>query len=172
MKRIRKKTSVIVLAGTFILTSLSLFSCKNESSELTSKEKETIKKEISAQVEKIVKGAGQLNIEMAMSPYSNASDFLVVNPDGTFLDYNGMKEANTESFKQLNSMKFVTKNEQFKFLTKNKVLLTWYGQNEFEMKTGEKMKIESYVGTMLFKKIDNEWKIVYAHESASSPEMK
>lgn len=78
-----------------------------------------------------------------------------------------MKEANAESFKQLGLMKFVTKNEKFRFLTKNKVLVTWYGQNEFELKTGEKMEIKSYLGTMLFKKIGNEWKIIYAHESAT-----
>ena len=109
MNRIQQKKSIIVLAGTVIFTFLTLFSCKNESSELTLKEKETAKKEISPQVEKIAAGAGQLNIEMAMGPYSNSTDFLVINPDGTFLNYNGMKEVNTESFKQLNSMKLMRK---------------------------------------------------------------
>lgn len=171
MNRIKQKKSIIVLAGTLIFTFLTLFSCKKESFELTSEEKETAKIEISSQVEKIVAGAGQLNIEMAMGPYSNSTDFLVINPDGTFLNYNGMKEVNTESFKQLNSMEFSTKNEEFRFLTKNKVLLTWYGKNKFELKSGEKMKIDSYVGTMLFEKINNEWKIVYAHESSSAPQL-
>jgi hypothetical protein len=171
MNRIKQKKSIIFLAGTFIFTFLTLFSCKNESSELTTEEKETAKKEILAQVEKIVLGAAQLNIEMAMGPYSSSTDFLVINPDGTFLNYNGMKEVNTESFKQLNSMEFSTKNEEFRFLTKNKVPLTWYGKNKFELKSGEKMKIDSYVGTMLFEKINNEWKIVYAHESTSAPQL-
>lgn len=172
MKKIQKKIPLIVLLGAFIFTSLTLLSCKNESFKLTLEEKEIAKKEISAQVEKIVEGAGQLDIEMAMVPYSNSSDFLIVNGDGTFLDYNEMKEVNAESFEQLNLMKFVTQNEEFRFLTKDDVLLTWYGQNKFELKTGEKMKIESYIGTMLFKKIDDEWKIIYAHESASAPEMR
>ena len=172
MNTIFHKTSLVVLIGTLFIMFLSVPSCKNENSELTSQEKESIKKEISNRIDEIIIGAGQLNIEMAMKPYSNSKDFLVVNPDGTYLDYNGMKEMNTESFKQMSSLKFSTENENFRFLTINKVLYTWYGQNEFELKTGEKMKIDSYVGTMLFEKSNNEWKITYAHESASAPELR
>jgi hypothetical protein len=93
MNRIKQKKPIIVLAGTLFLAFLTLFSCKNESSELTLKEKEIAKKEILAQVKKIVLGAGQLNIEMAMSPYLNSTDFLMINPDGTFLNYNGMRNS-------------------------------------------------------------------------------
>lgn len=31
------------------------------------------------------------------------------------------------------------------------------------------MKIDPYVGTMIFKKNDNEWKIIYAHETTAMP---
>jgi hypothetical protein len=31
------------------------------------------------------------------------------------------------------------------------------------------MKIDSYVGSMLFRKKDNEWKIIYAYETTASP---
>ena len=87
MKRIQKKASVIVLIGAFFLSTLALFSCKNERPELTSEEKETAKKEISAQIGKIIEGAGQFNIEMAISPYSNSPDFLIVNANRTFFEY-------------------------------------------------------------------------------------
>jgi hypothetical protein len=87
---------------------------------------------------------------MAMKPYLNSKDFLVINPDGTSLDYNVMKEMNQESFKQMNLLNFKTVKEGFRFLSPNKVLLTWHGHNKFELNTGEKMKIDSYVGTMFF----------------------
>lgn len=49
------------------------------------------------------------------------------------------------------------------------MLYTWIGKAEIELKTGEKINFDSYVGTMLFRKLSNKWKITYAHESASSP---
>jgi hypothetical protein len=48
-------------------------------------------------------------------------------------------------------------------------MCTWTGKNEFELKTGDKMKIEPYVGSMLFEKKNHEWKIIYAHESSAQP---
>ena len=48
-------------------------------------------------------------------------------------------------------------------------MCTWTGSSEFELKTGEKMKIEPYVGSMLFRKQKNEWNIVYAHETTVPP---
>jgi hypothetical protein len=66
-------------------------------------------------------------------------------------------------------MSFTTVKEDFKFLSKDLIMCTWTGNNEFELKTGEKMKIDPYVGSMLFSKKDNEWKIIYAHESSAQP---
>jgi hypothetical protein len=80
-----------------------------------------------------------------------------------------MKNIQVESFKSLASMKFKTIKQEFTFLAKDLVMCTWTGSNEFELKTGEKMKIEPYVGSMLFSKKDNEWKIIYAHETAGQP---
>lgn len=80
-----------------------------------------------------------------------------------------MKNAQAEAFKQLASMNFRTIKQDFTFLTKNLVICTQTGSNEFEIKSGEKMKIDPYVGTMIFKKNDNEWKIIYAHETTAMP---
>jgi hypothetical protein len=80
-----------------------------------------------------------------------------------------MMKVQTESFKSVKSMSFTTVKEDFKFLSKDLIMCTWIGNNEFELMTGEKMKIEPYVGSMLFCKKDNEWKIIYAHESSAQP---
>lgn len=82
-----------------------------------------------------------------------------------------MKNAQTEAFKTLASMNFKTIKQDFTFLTKDLIICTWTGENEFELKSGEKMKINPYVGTMIFSKTDNEWKIIYAHETTSAPIM-
>jgi hypothetical protein len=136
---------------------------------MTLQKKEIAKKEISDVAKDVLKSINRLNIESALKPYLNTPDFLMINPDGSYADYNGFKSTNTEAFMQLQSMKQTTLKEEFRFLTKTQVLYTWFGKNEIELKTGERIKNESHIGSMIFNKINNEWKIVYAHESKSPP---
>lgn len=169
MRKIKKQSPFFIFWGTLIMFSLFLVCCQNESAELTSQEKELAKKEISDIGKGVIQSVERLDIESALKPYANSPDFLMINPDGSYADYNGFKSTGTETFKQLHSMKQTTIKEEFRFLTKTQVLYTWFGRNEIELKTGEKIKNESYIGSMIFSKINNEWKIVYAHESASPP---
>lgn len=138
-------------------------------SELSASEKEVAKKEISGRIQEIINGVKELNAEAALKPYSNDPDFKIVSPDGSETDFNKMMKVQTESFKTVKSMSFTTVKEDFKFLSKDLIMCTWTGKNEFELKTGEKLKIDPYVGSMLFSKKDNEWKIIYAHESSAQP---
>ena len=170
------KTSTLITATLF--ASILLFGCKNsgeprkatqEKTEMSSEEKETAKREISARVDEIVKGANSLNVDAAIKPYSNEADFKIVNPDASLADYQTMKNTQNEAFKTLASMNFKTIKQDFTFLETDLVMCTWTGSNEFELKSGEKMKIEPYVGSMLFRKRNNEWSIVYAHETAAPP---
>lgn len=169
--------TVNLLTAVIFLMLFATSSCKNpnnstdyrQSTEISSDEKEIIKKAISDRIEEIIKGAKELDVDAAIKPYSNDADFRIVNPDASVTDLQTMKNAQTEAFKTLASLNFRTTKQDFTFLTKNLVICTWTGSNEFELKTGEKMKIDPYVGTMIFRKIDNEWKIIYAHETTAAP---
>lgn len=161
-----------------ICLSVLLFSCQtndntktkvHQTTELSSNEKETAKKEISARIEEIIKGAKELNVEEALKPYSSDTDFKIVNPDASVSDFATMKNVQSESFKTLASLNFMTIKQEFTFLEKDLVMCTWTGRNEFQLKSGEKMKIDPYVGSMLFRKKDNQWKIIYAHETTALP---
>ncbi len=59
--------------------------------------------------------------------------------------------------------------EDYQFLASDVVLCTLSGKYELEMKSGDKIKMEPYVGTIIFKKKGNDWKIIYEHETAGSP---
>lgn len=166
------------LISTILCCSILLFSCQTnenknaidvQTTELSASEKEVAKKEISDRIKEIINGVKELNAEAALKPYSNNPDFKIVSPDGSETDFKKMVTVQTESFKSVKSMSFTTVKEDFKFLSKDLIMCTWTGKNEFELKTGEKMKIDPYVGSMLFSKKDNEWKIIYAHESSAQP---
>jgi hypothetical protein len=167
-----------ILTSIILCSSVLLFSCRTnenrneadtQTTELSVSEKEVAKKEISERIKEIIIGVKELNAEAALKPYSNDPDFKIVSPDASVTDFTKMTEVQTESFKSVKSMSFTTVKEEFKFLSKDLIMCTWTGNNEFELKTGEKMKIDPYVGSMLFRKKDNEWKIIYAHESSVQP---
>ncbi len=165
-----------ILAGTLFSALLFLAGCQpinspKESSGWSDSEKETAKKEIALRIEEIVDGAEKLDLTAALQPYSDTPEFILVTPDGRVTGFEDMKNEQSEFFSQAASIRFSTIKEDFKFLSDNLVLCTWTGSNEIEMKTGEKMKIEPYVGSMLFHKKDSEWKIIYAHESTAPPVM-
>ena len=165
MKSIKLLTSALFL----FLFLMSSCNNANNTKAITLDEKEVIEKAISEKIDEIIKGAKALDVDAAAKPYAAIPEFLIVNPDGTVTDLQTMKNTQTEGFKSLESMNFTTLKKQFTFLSKNIVICTWTGSNEFELKTGEKMKIDPYVGSLVFKKMDGEWKIVYAHETTAAP---
>jgi hypothetical protein len=167
-----------ILTSIILCSSILLFSCRTndnknaadtQTTELSASEKEVAKKEISGRINEIIDGVKKLNAEAALKPYSNDPDFKIVSPDASVTDFTKMMKVQTESLKSVKSMSFTTVKEDFKFLAKDLIMCTWTGINEFELKTGEKMKIDPYVGSMLFSKKGNEWKIIYAHETAAQP---
>ena len=171
-----KKANYLTTAILFILVILS--GCKNatnttstnpQMTEISSDEKESTKKEISGRIDEIIKGVKELNVDVALKPYSSDPSFRIVNTDASVTDYQTMKNGQTEVFRTVKSISFTTIKEDFQFLSKDLVICTWTGRNEFELKTGEKMKIDPYAGSMLFSKKNNEWKIIYAHESSAQP---
>lgn len=172
MKNLKFNCQPILLLSLFLLI-FTAQGCNQAATQnkyvLTEQEKETAKKEISAQIDTIIRGAKNLDVETAMQPYSNTENFLIINPDATFSGYQKMKSDNSEAFKKMRSLNFTTVNQEFRFLSDSQVLLTWFGKSEVELGSGEKIKYESYVGTMLFSRENGEWKIIYAHETASPP---
>ena len=171
-------TKITTLTTSIFFTFILFVSCKNsdnskisasDKTEISSTEKEVAQKDISNKIDEIIEGCKQLNVDSALKPYSDSSDFVIVNTDGSVTNFQTMRNAQTEFFKSAKSINFTTIKEDFKFLSKFLVLCTWTGRNEFELKSGERMKIEPYVGSMLFSKTDNNWKIIYAHESSATP---
>lgn len=167
MIRIKKQSTFFFLLGTLLAASPALVSCHKESTEITSKEKEAAQKEISDLGKTIVNDFEKLDVQSGLKACLNSPDYLAINEDGTSSNYEDMKKRAINGYKRVANIKITTVKEEFRFLTKDKVLYTWFGKSEAQLKTGEKYKRESSISSMLFSKINNEWKIVYDHGSSS-----
>lgn len=159
------KTNLLITLVLFFL-----FGCaKQEPAQMTAQEQETAKKEIREVVNLILQAANKMDVEALLQPYSNSPDFILFNTDGSMVDYQGDKNGTVEWFKSLAALKITTVKDEFRFLPNNIVLCAWLGKCEMTLKTGEQQKIDAYGVTLVFRKIDNQWKVIYSHESASPP---
>lgn len=155
----------------FILILLFFFSCaKQEPTQLTPQEQETAKKEIKEVVNVIFQGLEKLDAEAAFKPYLNTSDFIRFTVYGTMVDYQGAKNENAAWFNTLSSIKVTTIKEEFRFLPDNIIIYPWLGKFEMALKTGELFTVEFCV-TMIFRIIDNQWKVIYQQTAQVSDAM-
>jgi ketosteroid isomerase-like protein len=159
------KTNLLITLVLFFF-----FGCaKQEPAQMTPQEQETAKKEIREVVNLIVQAANKMDVEALLQPYSNSPDFILFNTDGSMVDYQGGKNGTAEWFKSLAALKFTTVKDEFRFLPNNIVICAWLAKCEMTLKTGEHSKIDTYGITLVFRKIDNQWKVIYSHESALPP---
>ena len=160
---------VALRTTSFLLLSLFFIACQQQPHQMSPQEKEVAKKEIADIIDGIVRGCAQLDIQEVLKPYSGSSAFVAVNTDGSVVDYEGFKNINAELFKAVSSFKFISRVEDFRFLGDNLVLCTWIGSSAMVLKSGEHFKIPAFATTLLLSKVNNEWKIIYSHQSASPP---
>jgi ketosteroid isomerase-like protein len=146
------------------------FGCaKQQPAQMTPQEQETAKKEIREVISLIVEACDKMDLEALFQPYLNSPDFILINADGSMVDYQGAKNGTAELLKSLSSLKYTTVKDEFRFLPNNIVIYAVLFKCEMTLKTGERSKIDAFGVTAVFNKINNQWKIIYSHESASAP---
>jgi len=142
---------------------------RQEPAQMTSQDQDVAKKEISEVLNQQLQSASKLDAEALLQSYSNSPDFILLTAVGSMVDYQGAKNGTAEMYKSLTSLKFTTIKNEFRFLPGNVVICAWLGKCDVTFKTEERATIDSYAITFVFKKLDNSWKIIYSHESASPP---
>jgi ketosteroid isomerase-like protein len=142
---------------------------REEPVQMTAQEQETIKNEIRQVVNQILAATNKMDVDALLQPYWDSPEFLLVSAQGAMADYQTAKNGSAELFKVLDSLQYTTVRDEFRILSGTTVLYTWLGKCECAFKAGGKATIESYAITFLLRKMDSNWKIVYAHESASLP---
>jgi uncharacterized protein (TIGR02246 family) len=152
------------------LTLAFFFGCApQEPAQMTPQGQESAKKEIREVIDRLLQAADALDAEALLSSYWNSPDFILLTTQGSMVDYQGAKAGFAGMYQVLTALKFTTFKDEFRFISENTVLCAWTGKCDATYKTGERATIETYAFTFVFKKLDDQWKVVYSHESASPP---
>ena len=140
-------------------------SCKEQDSskELSKQEKEKITIELRERVQKIVDNSEIGNLNEVAEVYWDNPEFVGVT-NGEIKNYKKYIEGDKEYFDILSAQKFSESDLLFTFLTKDIVIATYKGSALADLKDGDKLKLDPFVATLVFKKIDGIWKSVYTNE--------
>jgi ketosteroid isomerase-like protein len=143
-----------------------ILGCTEKHTQLTSLEKENLEKETSGIVRAIVDNLHKGNLEKAMEPYDTTADFIHV-ANGSVKGFKAFEESNRQAFEMVEKQQYSNEKFRYSLVDKDQVVMTWTAVMDLTFKNGLTMKADPFTATLIFKKKDGEWKIVYSHESSS-----
>jgi ketosteroid isomerase-like protein len=131
-----------------------------------------IEKEIKEIINTLIMNFEALNTDAAFNVYDDSPDFSMIASDGSCLDYKTFFNGNKNYLENCSNFKLNTIKEKIKILSNDLVLFSWIYKAEATLKTGEKNIWDKAGASFLFKKIDDNWKVIYYHESSLPPATK
>jgi ketosteroid isomerase-like protein len=138
---------------------------------MTNTEADNIVNEVKRIYDEITGYAEKTQLDSFLSYYDDSSDFMSFSSNGKMSNFEEFKKACTEYYNSLKEQKVVTTHEKFNVVDANLVIVGWTGNITATLKNGDKMKMDNYSITSVFKKMNGKWKVIHDHESSLPPEI-
>lgn len=132
-------------------------------------EKSRIEQEIRGAINALIAGCELLDMDLAFHAFANSPDFLMMGTDGSLCDYQTYLNNNIGYLMACSSFKLTTFKDEIRILGRDTAVFSWAYGAEATFKTGAKDIVEKAGASFVFKKVNNDWKVVYYHESSTPP---
>ncbi|MDD5328169.1 MAG: hypothetical protein PHY02_10220 [Phycisphaerae bacterium] len=139
---------------------------------LPESEIEVIRNEVKDEINNLIIGCESLDMELAFKVFSKTSDFFMIASNGYYYDYQTFFNNNKNYLDNCSEFKLTTLKEEIKVLADDLVIVSWIYKAIATLKTGEQDIWDKAGATFLFKKIDDDWKVINYQESSLPPERK
>jgi hypothetical protein len=136
---------------------------------LSRAEKDTITREIKAEISRLIAGCESLDMDLAFDMFLDAPDFLMMGTDGTLCDFNTYLKNNIDYLNTCAGFELTTFKEEIRILGLETAIFSWAYGVEATLKKGKMDIIENAGASFIFRKMDGKWKVVYYHESSVPP---
>jgi len=136
---------------------------------LSNAEKGEIEAKLQEALDSLILGCESLDMDLAFQAFSNSPGFLMMATDGSLCDYQTYLNDNVNYLSNCSSFKLTTFKREIRVLDRTTAVLAWSYGVEATLKTGERDLIEHAGASFLFKKVNDEWVVVYYHESSVPP---
>jgi hypothetical protein len=153
------KTRIILL---FLL--IGCFSCSSNNKPLSDSQKEKIKGEVKEVVNTFFKGCEEVNMDMALGTCLNSPEFAYIN-NGYVYSYKECVDIFKPVFASMLNQKITIVDEKFTFPDNSTVFYSNHCKSLTNYKDGHAILQDPTVMLLIFKKIDNSWKIINGVES-------
>jgi hypothetical protein len=143
---------------------------------LTDKEKTEIIEAVTETAHAITDAANQINFLNFKDFFMESPDYTVVTPDGSILNYNQYLKSEKDFFESVSTLHATIINESTKVLESTLAVYTCQLKVNAILKTGKELTFDNIVYSEIYKKIDNQWKIIFIqeagqHQAATSSEI-
>jgi hypothetical protein len=148
---------------------LFCFGCSTSQQEqLTQQQNNQIKQEVKFMLDSWTTSLQKLDAAGSFKYYENTPDWGMLNADGTLWDYQITMMKWPGIFNNTNSYTWKTKSEDYLVLSKDLVIAALVCKDEAILKSGVISTCDPHAYTIICKKIDEKWKIIYQHDSGVS----
>jgi hypothetical protein len=155
----------------FLVMLIVCFSCGTNKKPMSDAQKEKIKGEVKEVVNTFVKGCEEANPEMVLGIYLDSPDF-VSTYNGNSFGYKQGVDAMKSAFSTLLNQKLTIVDEKYAILDNSTVLYTTNCKCLMNFKDGHAILQDPWIVQLLFKKIDNKWKVISGNESGVEQSVK
>ena len=138
-----------------------------QSDQLTQQQKDQIKKELTAVVDSMIARFDRLDVNGGFQYSWDSPEYVAFNADGSRSDFQATKKAAIDALGSMVALKISTVREDFTVLSKDLAICAWAGKEEVTLKSGDKVLYDPDATTLIFRKIADQWKAIYSHESAT-----
>jgi hypothetical protein len=149
----------------FILVMLIVcFSCGTNNKPVSDAQKEKIKGEIKGEVNTFFKGCEEVNFDLVLGKFFDSPDFVYIN-NGYAFSYKECTDIFRPVFSSMINQKITIIDEKYAFPDNSTVLYSNHCKGLTNYKDGHAVIQDPTVMLLIFKKINDEWKITYGVES-------
>ena len=150
-----------------LLITTMLFSCSQKtSSALSEEQKKQIQNEIQPVIAQIHEAAANVDTTKLYEVFSFAdNDFTYVETSGAFYDKAAYKNMVRQFYAPLTSEIIAKGTEKYTYLSEDNVLWSYSGALIATYKNGQEVRYEPFGMSMLFRKVESKWKVVFLQES-------
>jgi hypothetical protein len=154
-----------------LLIPVMLFSCAQKSNgALSEEEKKKIQDEIQTVIAQIRQAAANVDSTKLYESFAlDDKDFTYVEITGAFYDQAAYKKMVREFYGPLQSEIIGKGKEKYTFLSEDNVLWSYSGSLTATFKNSQQATYDPFGMTMLFKKTNSKWKVVFLQESTQEP---
>jgi len=159
------KTNLFYLV-LFIIT----FPCCTNNKALSDSQKEKIKSEVKEVVTAMFQGIKEANYDMATKPFLLSPDFFYIS-NGNLLTEKSLDNAK-QFFSSLRNQEITTIDETYTVIDNSTVMYTTKVKCLMNFKDGHALNQEPWYMQYLFKKLDNQWRVINGTESGDEQYVK